>query len=295
MKRVLLSAVAAFALTASSALAADLPVKAKPIVAPAPAPLWDVAFGGIVQSDYIFRGVSQSNRGPSGGAYFEPQLNTPVGTFYAGVAAWAINWTASYGFSDPSAEVNFYGGWRNTWGIFSVDLGALYYYYPKEQFGIDSDFLEIYGKFGFAATPDLSFGLNVFYTPDMLNYGNLPGFAGNDAQAFYVSGTVKWVTPLKVGDLGLYISGELGHWFIDDAGFIAFGGYDASYTYYNAGLAFTYKALTVDFRWHGNDLSAADCANYLLVGPGTANPASRWCGDTFVAGVKFDTTLSALK
>ncbi len=292
MKKVLLSAVTALTLSAGSAFAADLPVKAAPVVAPPPAPMWDIAFGGIAQSDYIFRGVSQSNRGPSGGAYFEPQLITSIGTFYVGAAAWAINWASAYGFSDPSAEVNFYGGWRNTWGIFSVDIGALYYYYPKELFNVNSDFVEIYGKFGFEVTRDLSLGLNVFYTPDMLNYGGT-GLLPNDAEAFYVSGTLKWVTPLKVGELGLYVSGEVGHWFIDDAGFLAVGGVDPSYTYYNAGLAFTYKALTLDLRWHGNDMSTADCANYLLVT--TANPASRWCGDTFVVGAKFDTTLNALK
>jgi uncharacterized protein (TIGR02001 family) len=292
MKKVLLAAVTAITFSAGSAFAADLPVKAVPVVAPPPAPMWDVAFGGIVQSDYIFRGISQSNRGPSGGAYFEPQLITQIGTFYVGAGALAINWTAAYGFSDPSAEVDFWGGWRNTWGMFSLDLGVFYYYYPKELGGIDSDFVEFYGKVGFQATPDLSFGLALFYTPDMLNYGGT-NLLPNDAEAFYLSGTAKWVTPFKVGELGMYVSGELAYWFIDDTGFVAVGGTDPSYMYYNAGLAFTYKALTLDLRWHGNDMSTTECANYLLVAP--ANQASRWCGDTFVVGAKFDTTLNALK
>jgi hypothetical protein len=58
------------------------------------------------------------------------------------------------GFSDPTAEIDFYGGWRNTWGAFSLDLGAIYYYYPRELFGIDSDFWEVYAKASFAVTPD---------------------------------------------------------------------------------------------------------------------------------------------
>ena len=45
------------------------------------------AAGGVVMSDYNFRGVSQSNRGFSGGAYFEPQLSIGFGTLYAGIAA----------------------------------------------------------------------------------------------------------------------------------------------------------------------------------------------------------------
>ena len=136
MKKIVLSVIAALAVTSAPAFAADMAVKAPAAAPPAPAVTFDIAVGGLVQSDYNFRGVSQSNRGPSGGAYFEPDLTTPVGTFYVGVAGWAIDWPSGpgYGFTSPSAEIDFYGGWRNTWGPFSLDIGAIYYYYPKESF-----------------------------------------------------------------------------------------------------------------------------------------------------------------
>jgi hypothetical protein len=35
----------------------------------------DVAFGGGIVSDYIFRGITQSNHKPSATAYFEPRYN----------------------------------------------------------------------------------------------------------------------------------------------------------------------------------------------------------------------------
>ena len=141
MKKVVLSVVAAAAL-AAPALAADLPTKAKMAAPPPPAtPAFDIAFGGVIMSDYNFRGISQSNRGPSGGAYVEPQFNTPIGQFYVGLGALAINWPSctvtcppGYGFTDPSAEVDIYGGWRNSWGPLSLDLGVIYYYYPSEIF-----------------------------------------------------------------------------------------------------------------------------------------------------------------
>ena len=63
MKRILFSAVAALTLSAGGALAADLPVKAVPVVAPPP-PAWDIAFGAAIASDYRFRGISQSDRKP---------------------------------------------------------------------------------------------------------------------------------------------------------------------------------------------------------------------------------------
>ena len=303
MKKVVLSVVA-LAASVAPALAADL-VKKGPapaaVAAPAAPPPWDIAIGGVVQTDYNFRGVSQSNRGPSAGAYFEPQFNTSVGQLYVGLAGWSINWpgTSNFGFTDPSAEIDLYGGWRNTWGALSLDLGAIYYYYPKEQFNgftKNSDFYEIYGKASYAVTKDLTVGGTVFWTPDLLNYSET--FFGTngthaDAGATYASLTGKWVTPWTWGDVGLYISGELGHWWIDDKGWLATGFTDSSYTYYNAGLAFTYKALTLDLRYYGTDQSVADCNSFLLVSPG--NGSSNWCKDAYIASLKFDTTLSAIK
>ncbi|MEJ2436391.1 MAG: TorF family putative porin [Pseudolabrys sp.] len=136
------------------ALAADMAVKGAP-PPPPPSPYkLDVAVGGVFMSDYLFRGISQSDRGPSGGAYFEPDLTTPIGTFYAGLAGYAISWPSGpgYGFTDPDAEVDIYGGWRNSWGPLSLDLGIIEYYYPSEQFNgftSSSDFYELYGKVGY--------------------------------------------------------------------------------------------------------------------------------------------------
>src|SRR3990170_3016045 len=132
MNKVVLSVVAALAVSAAApALAADMPAKAKKVAVAAPSP-WDIAFGGLVMSDYNFRGISQSNRGPSAGAYFEPQYTTSFGTLYVGIAGYGIDWPSggNYGFTAPSAEIDFYGGWRKSWGAFSLDLGAIYYYYP---------------------------------------------------------------------------------------------------------------------------------------------------------------------
>jgi uncharacterized protein (TIGR02001 family) len=297
MKKLLVTAALFAGLAAASASAADLKMitKAPP---PAPAPAWDIAFGGSVSSDYNFRGVSQSNRGPSGGAYFEPQLTVPFGQLYVGLAGWAIDWPFNYGFTDPSAEIDFYGGWRGTFGKFSLDLGAIYYYYPREQFtGLtaQSDFWEFYAKGGYAITDSLSVGANVFYTPDLLHYSTTFTALGvpNTPDAVYGSVTGKWVLPWKAGDLGAFVSGELGHWWINNNGFIAAGLVDPSYTYWNAGLAFTYKAITVDLRYHGNDMSVAQCGSFLLTG--VPNPANSWCDDRFVASLKFDTSLNALK
>ena len=300
MKKIVLSVVAAVAMT-GSAFAADMPVKAARVAVAPPPPAWDIAFGAWIGTDYNFRGISQSNREASGGAYVEPQFNTPIGQFYIGTAIARIDWpsTPSYGFTDPSAEVDFYGGWRNTFGAFSVDLGGIYYYYPSETnngFTSQSDFWEVYAKLAYAITPDLTVGVNGFYTPDLLHYSDTFATSGvnEKADAFYGSLTGKWVTPWKIGEVGTYVSGELGHWWIDGSGFTnpAVGVGDPDYTYWNAGVAFTYKVFTLDLRYHGTDQSRADCGSFLVVA--AANPATKWCNDTFIATLKVDTTLSAL-
>ncbi len=298
MNKFVVSVVVALATIATApAFAADMPMKAAPVPAPVAAPSpFDIAIGAAVMSDYNFRGVSQSNRGPSAGAYFEPQFNTGFGTLYVGLAGWAIDWPgeASYGFTDPSAEIDLYGGWRKAWGPLSIDLGAIYYYYPKETFNgftTDSDFYEIYAKAGYEVASGLTVGANVFYTPDLLNYSE--SFAAGDVDAVYGSVTGKWVLPWTTGPVGAYISGELGHWWIDDGNWSAAGLGDPSYTYWNAGIAFTYKAITLDLRYHGTDQSVQDCANFLLVSVG--NASNDWCNDTFIATLKFDTSLSALQ
>ena len=69
MKKFLMTA-AVVALSASAALGADLKLatKAPPPPPPAASP-WDVAFGGALMSDYIWRGITQSGHNPSVAAY----------------------------------------------------------------------------------------------------------------------------------------------------------------------------------------------------------------------------------
>jgi len=300
MKKVVLSMVAALAVAASAApaFAADMAVKA-PKAAPPPPYMLDIAVGGVVMSDYLFRGISQSDKGPSGGAYFEPDLTTPIGTFYAGIAGLAISWPsnpATYGFTDPDAEIDFYGGWRNSWGPLSLDLGLIYYYYPSESFNgftNSSDFYEIYGKVGYDFGHGFSVGANVYYTPDLLHYSETFAGAGltvSKPDAIYYSGTAAFEFPQKVWDITTTLSGELGYWDIATSGFVLAGGTaNPSYTYWNVGIAFAYKALTLDLRYHGTDQNAQDCANFLVVALG--NQSNSWCDDRFVASLKFDTSV----
>ena len=151
--------------------------------------------------------------------------------------------------------------------------------------------MEVYAKASYAVTPDFTIGASLFYSPDVLHAG---GQLLN-ARGLYTELSAKYVLPLATptayGPLGAFVSGAVGHWDISNS--IAVYGANVSYTYYNAGIAFTLSALTLDLRYHDTDLTPAECAAFVFgANPG---PTTRWCNGTFVAKLSFDTLLSKIK
>jgi uncharacterized protein (TIGR02001 family) len=315
MNKIVLSTLAALTLTAGSALAADLPVKARPIVAPVP-PAWDVAFGSYAANDYIFRGITQSNHRPSVGAYFEPRYNiNPNLQLYAGVAGESISFA-----NRAAAEVDFYGGIRPTIGPVAFDLGYFYYYYPGGQCfgGTDAaclpalpnngnvaksvaSFYEVYAKASWTVNDQLAIGGNFYYSPNFLNTG---------ADGEYASVTAKYTLPGVYGPwgVGAYLSGEFGRqWlgtsdpFYGLAPVFPNGVNYKDYNTWNVGVGFTYKVFTLDLRYSDTDLNKGDCNAFTSdftasgtsnVTPINAGPGSRWCGPAFVAKLSADLTLN---
>jgi uncharacterized protein Gcw-chp len=325
MKKVVLSVVAALAVSAAApAFAADLPSKA-PAVAPAPPPSpWDIAFGSAIMNDYIFRGVTQSGHKPSVAAYFEPRYNINSNwQVYGGISGESIKFA-----NNAAAEIDFYGGVRPTFGPLAFDFGFWYYYYPGGKCygtgptqavdpGCDPNFIfpngnaaksvasfyEVYAKVAYTWT-DWVFGANFYYSPNFLNLG---------ADGEYLSGTIKFTAPEKMalGPLGWYVSGELGRqWLGTSDAFYGNGIYPngipyADYTTWNVGIGFTWKVFTLDLRYYDTDLSKGDC-NAFTSDPtatftnnftpiNTSGVGSSWCGAAFVAKLSADLTLGSLK
>src|SRR5438309_3818511 len=116
----------ALALLSSSALAADMAVKAVKAPAPAAFEPWDIAFGSALMNDYVFRGITQSNHKPSVAAYFEPRYNINKDVqLYIGAAGESISFP-----NRAAAEIDIYGGIRPTFGAFAFDFGLWGYLYP---------------------------------------------------------------------------------------------------------------------------------------------------------------------
>jgi uncharacterized protein (TIGR02001 family) len=301
------------------ASAADLtmPVKAPPAV-PAPTPPWDVAFGGAVMSDYNFRGISQSDRGIAGTFYVEGRLNlAPNWQLYAGIQPWTTKLPTT-----PIGEFDFYGGIRPTFGPFAFDFGAIYYYYPNESqvfvlpdagpvgFGTpttqpalnpayvpwttpNTDFWEVYGKVTWTVNDWLALGAAVYYSPNWLLTGADGTYAGVNVK---VTAPSAWFPT----DWGAYLSGEVDRYWLGTTNSVASVGVNLpDYTYWNLGVAFTYKVFTLDLRYHDTDVNRAQC--FLLTGDlngldtGAHPGLSNWCGSAFIAKFSVDTTLMALK
>jgi hypothetical protein len=323
MKKIALAALAVVALSTAS-YAADMKMVTKAPMAPPPSP-WDLAFGGGIGSDYIFRGITQSNHKPSVSAYFEPRYNINANLqAYVGISGESISFP-----NRAAAEIDLYGGIRPTFGALALDFGYWYYYYPGGQcFGggagvgpgclpalpngnaakADVSFWEVYAKGTWTVNDQWALGFNVFVTPDILATG---------ADGQYVSGTVKYTAPASAalwGSVGWYVSGELGEQFLGTSS--AFYGTGAApflagipytdYTTWNVGVGFTYKVFTLDLRYSDTNLTESECniftsdqqAGSSLGAVSLRNPGgvqSKWCGSTFMAKLSFDMTLGALK
>ncbi len=83
----------------------------------------DVSFNVGATTNYMFRGVSQTN---NDGA-IQGGVDYTNGTFYMG--AWGSNVDFN---SDATTELDLYFGLRPTVGNFSFDVGVVHYFYPQE-------------------------------------------------------------------------------------------------------------------------------------------------------------------
>jgi len=314
----------AAAFTATAASAADLKMVTK---APPPAPVspWDIAFGASIGSDYIFRGITQSNHKPSVSAYFEPRYNVNSNLqLYAGVAGESISFP-----NRAAAEIDFYAGVRPTFGKLALDFGAWYYWYPGGQcFNAGTplgaatpdclangnlplngntikknlSFWEVYAKGTYAVTDAFTIGANLYYTNSFLHSG---------ADGTYVSGTAKYVFPTMSNGIGVYVSGEYGYQFLGTTdSFYSLtntltgpGINYADYATWNVGVGFTKGIFTLDLRYSDTNLSKGNCnaftgdftatqiGNVTAINPGGIG--SKWCGSVFMAKGSFDLTYEA--
>ncbi|QYF87241.1 TorF family putative porin [Brevundimonas sp. PAMC22021] len=184
----------------------------------------DVAFNVAVGSDYVFRGVSQTEEDPAISAGFD----LTSGSFYAG--AWASN--VSYaGDPDTNAEIDVYGGYRAEISGWAVDVGGVGYIYTNQPNGADYDYVE--AKLAVSrAVGSATVGGAIFYSPDF--------FGASEDEATYVEANAAFSPADK-----WTVSGALGRQFVSS---------DFDYTTWNLGVAYQLTdTLVLDGRYYDTD------------------------------------------
>lgn len=121
--------IAAAPCTVATAIAAVLLV-----FAPANAAHAGVSGSVTLTSDYLFRGVSQTNQEPAlqGGVEYAADSGFYVGTWGSNIS-WLSDLTAAGVPVSSSLELDAYGGYRGKFSqTVSYDVGAIYYRYPGD-------------------------------------------------------------------------------------------------------------------------------------------------------------------
>ena len=186
-----------------------------------------------VTSDYVWRGVSQSDEGPA------LQLGFDVASDIFYVGTWASN--VDFG-GDAELEVDIYAGVKPTVGPVTFDFGVLGYLYPQET---DLNTWEVKAAGTIAAESGLAATLAVFYAPEV----------GNDGpSSVYTELAVSTPIPgATIGPFSLSAGASVGNYTFDNPG--------VDYTNWKVGItAATESGWAIEAAYTDTDLDGTDIA-----------------------------------
>ncbi|QIL19394.1 TorF family putative porin [Thermomonas sp. HDW16] len=141
-------------------------------------------------SDYVFRGLSQTNQKPAlqGGVEYASDGGFYIGTWGSN-ASWLSDLSTSTAPISSSLELDVYGGYRGQFSeAVSYDVGAAYYWYPGDfPSGFNSaDTLELYAGVTVDASDKISLGAKYSYAPtDLFGYVDSNGSGYLDLSASF--------------------------------------------------------------------------------------------------------------
>jgi uncharacterized protein (TIGR02001 family) len=228
----------------------------------APAPDWTLAGSVAVQSDYRFRGISQSDKNPV------PQgalnLTGPDG-WYVGTWISEINWQVGKN-ENPSIEWDIFGGKHFDLGGTDLNVEAYEYAYP------DYDEKFVAGK------PAASYFEGIFtlthaFGPLTLDavWAISPEFTLGSGTGNYLEGQAAFT----VTDW-LTVSANVGHQWVQLA--------PSDYTHADFGATASWHGFALDARYVTTDIGNANCAAFWM---GTKNA----CSGGFVGTLTYNIAL----
>jgi uncharacterized protein (TIGR02001 family) len=197
-------------------------------------------------SDYLYRGISQTDNDPA------VQGSLEASYAFSGAFQLYLNvWGSNVDFADASVEIDVTPGLRGkVFGGLMYDVNVIYYWYPGARNSQDFEFYEPGGSlaydFGFAVPK-----VGLRWSPE---------FFADSGDAYYAHGDLA--VPLSFFDgtvggkpftIGLF--GHVGHqWISHNA---TFGAPD--YLDWNAGVSIGLYGLTVNLGYYDTDLSKSQC------------------------------------
>lgn len=188
-------------------------------------------------SEYVFRGISQTDGRPAiqGGFDYELPFNKDKSLgLYLGT------WGSNVDFTDATLELDVYGGLQGTVGPLGWKLGLIRYIYPGAASDLNYDFTEIAGALSYdAGFLSLNAGLN--YSPE---------YFGKSGNAYYYALGVEVPIVNKVA-----LTGHVGYQTIKDNA--AWGTDD--YMDYSIGASINLLGFDISAAWTDTDLSKNQC------------------------------------
>lgn len=187
---------------------------------------WSV--NAAVTSDYMFRGVSQTDNDPaiSAGADFS------YGILYAGF--WGSNVDETV--SPENFEIDYYAGIKPVLGPATFDFGVLLYTYPGIDLAGSEEVVELKAAVSGELFTNLSAGAVLYWSDEAINDGN---------EYMVYEGSLAYALP-KFMVFDPSVSGMVG--FFDDLDDDTF-----DYTYWNAGLTLGWDKFAFDVRYWDTD------------------------------------------
>jgi uncharacterized protein (TIGR02001 family) len=218
----------------------------------------DSSFTGNVAltSDYVFRGISQTQGDPAIQGGFD--VTTDVG----GLPVYAGTWASNLDFGSPSAihvplELDVYAGVKPTIGPVSADFGVIGYLYPSaddpSDAGLSGDwnYWELKAAGSISPATGLTLGAAIYYSPEF------PLKGGN---ALYTELNGSWT----INDT-FAVSGAVGHQQVDAAGyFVTPTTSSDNYTTWNVGATASVHGFTLDLRYWDADEDITNFAGEVV-------------------------------
>ena len=229
--------------------------------AAAPAPDWTLVGTLAGQSDYRFRGITQSDKNPV------PQgslvLNGPDG-FYVGTWVSQINWQLGGINENPGIEWDIYGGKHFDLGGTDLNVEAYEYAYPDANVG--------------PGGPSASFFEGIFTITHAFGPLSLDAVYAVSPQFTLGSGTGNYLEGQAIYTVTdwLTVSANVGHQWVELA--------PSDYTHADIGATATWKQFSLDARYVSTDIKKADCSAFWM---GTKNA----CSGGFMATLTYNFTL----